>query len=61
MGEKAEGFPGTTIKDTWTKTRWGGNRGRRWGRLWGKGRKLYLNKYKNQKYLKKKKKKIIII
>ena len=21
MGEKAEGFPGTTIKDTWTKTR----------------------------------------
>ena len=57
MGEKAEGFPGTTIKDTWTKTRWGGNRGGRWGRLGGEVRKLYLNKYKNQKYLKKRKRK----
>ena len=25
-----EGFSGTTIKDTWTKPRWGGSRGRRW-------------------------------
>ena len=26
-GQKGEGFSGTTIKDTWTKTRWGGIRG----------------------------------
>ena len=31
MGEKGEAFAGTTIKDTWTITRRGGNRGRRWG------------------------------
>ena len=54
MGEKGEGFTGTTIKDTWTVTRGGGNRGSRWGGLWwcggvrGKGRKLYLNN--NKKY-----------
>ena len=23
IGEKGEGFSGTTIKDTWTKPRWG--------------------------------------
>ena len=45
------------MKDTWTKTRAGGNRGWRWGWLgwWGgvgvKGRKLYLNNNKIQKYL----------
>ena len=27
-GEKGEGFTGTIIKDTWTITRRGGNRGR---------------------------------
>ena len=38
MGEKGEGFTGTTIKITWTITRWGGNRGGRWGGLgcWGR-------------------------
>ena len=52
MGGKGEGFRGTTIKDTWTKTRGSGNRGGRWGGLgwWGgvggKGRKLYLNNNK---------------
>ena len=37
MGEKGEGFTGTIIKDTWTITRGGGNRGGRWGMLgwWG--------------------------
>ena len=60
MGEKGEGFAGTTIKDTWTITRGGGNRGGGWGGLgwWGgvrgKGRKLYLNNHK-KKMLKKKK------
>ena len=36
-GEKGEGFAGTIIKDTWTITRWDGNRGGRWGGLgwWG--------------------------
>ena len=46
MGEKGEGFTGTTIKDTWTKTRQDGTWGGIWGRLGrggGKGRKLYLN------------------
>ena len=44
----------------WTKTRGVGNRGGRWGWLgwwggvWGKGRKLYLNNNKIQKYLIKK-------
>ena len=33
MGGKGKVFSGTTIKDTWTKPRWGGNRGRRWGWL----------------------------
>ena len=47
MGEK--GLIGTTIKDTWTKTRRGGDR----GGMGGKGRKLYLNNNKIQKYLKK--------
>ena len=47
MWEKGEGFTGTIIKDTWTITRRGGNRGGGWGGLgwWGgvggKGRKLY--------------------
>ena len=27
-GRKGEGFSGTTIKDTWTKLRWGWNQGR---------------------------------
>ena len=37
MGEKGEGFTGTTIKDTWTIKRVCGNRGGRWERLrwWG--------------------------
>ena len=26
---RGEGFSGTTVKDTWTKLRWGGSRGRR--------------------------------
>ena len=49
MGEMSEGFTGTIMKDIWTITRGGGNRGGRWGGLgwWGgvggKGRKLYLN------------------
>ena len=49
MGGKGETFTGTIIKDTWTITRRGGNRGRRWGGLgwwWGvvrKGKKLYLH------------------
>ena len=51
-------FTGTTIKDTWTKTR-GGERkqGREVGvgglveKGGGKGRKLYLNSNKIQKYL----------
>ena len=52
VGEKDEGFAGTIIKDIWTITRRGGNRGGRWGGLgwWGgvggKGRKLYLNNNK---------------
>ena len=54
MGEKGEGFVGTIIKDLWTITRGGGNRGGRRGWLgwWGgvgiKGRKLYLNNTKNK-------------
>ena len=53
-GGKGEGFAGTIIKDTWTKTRRGGNRGGKWGGLgwWGgaggKGRKLYLNNNKKK-------------
>ena len=37
MWEKGEGFTGTTIKDTWTITRGGGNRGGWQGGLccWG--------------------------
>ena len=37
MGEKSEGFTGTIIKDTWTITKGGGNRGGRWRwlGLWG--------------------------
>ena len=37
MGEKGESFTGTSIKDTWTTTREGGNRGGRWGGLVGEG------------------------
>ena len=61
MGEKGEGFTGTTIKDTWTITRGDGNRGGRWGGLGcgegvgGKGRKLYLNNNKKILFTKKKK------
>ena len=60
MGEKGEGFTGTTIKDTWTITRGDGNRGGRWGGLgwWGgvggKGRKLYLSNNKKILFTKKK-------
>ena len=56
MGERGEGFTGTTMEDTWTTINGGGNRGGRWGRLgwWegvrGKGRKLFLNNNKNRKY-----------
>ena len=36
MGEKEDGFSGTTVKDTWTKPRGGGSKGGRWGWLgWG--------------------------
>ena len=40
MGEKGEGFTGTTIKDTWTVTRGYGN-GREVGKvgLMGRGKK----------------------
>ena len=51
MGEKGEGFSGTTIKDSWTKPRWGvgsvegGGNGWGWGKVVrGKCRQLYLNK-----------------
>ena len=33
MGEKDEGFAGTTIKDTWTITRGGWTQGRERGRV----------------------------
>ena len=33
MGEKSEGFRGTTMKDTWVIMSGGGNRGRMWERL----------------------------
>ena len=52
MGGIRDAFSGTTIKDTWTKPRWGGSRGGRWGWLgwWGvvggKCRQLYLNNNK---------------
>ena len=49
MGEKGKGFTETIIKDTWTITRGGGNRGRWWGEVGKKGRKLYLNNNKNVK------------
>ena len=47
MGEKSEGFAGTIIKDSWTKTRGGGNRegdGKGWGGRegWGKRQKTVL-------------------
>ena len=51
-GGKREGFSGTSMKDTWTKTRGGGIRDGRWGCLgWGglvgeKWRQLYLNNNK---------------
>ena len=36
MGEREEGFSGTSIKDTWTKPMRRGIRGRWWGWLgWG--------------------------
>ena len=36
MGEKGESFSRIIIKDTWTKPRWGGSKGGRWGWLgWG--------------------------
>ena len=56
MGEKREGFTGTTIKDSRRITR-GRETGGRWrglgwwGRVRGRGRKLYLTNNKNQKYL----------
>ena len=57
MGEKGEGFTGTTIKDTWTITgEVGWKQGREVGKVGvvgrggGNGRKLYLNNNKNQKY-----------
>ena len=65
MGEKGEGFTRTIIKDTWTITRTGRNRGRRWGGLglWGgvgrKGRKLYL--HNNKKSVKKCLEELIVI
>ena len=31
MWGREEGFSGTTIKDTWTKPRGSGSKGRRWG------------------------------
>ena len=65
MGDKGEGFTRTIIKDTWTITRSGGNRGRRWGGLgWcggvgRKGRKLYL--HNNKKSVKKCLEELIVI
>ena len=59
MGEKGEGFSGTTIKNTWTKPRWGWKQGRDdWGGggvVGGKCRQLYLNN--NNIILNKRKKK----
>ena len=51
MGEKGEGFTGTTIKDTWTKTKGSGRLG--WGGEMGGKAENYLNRNKNQKYFKK--------
>ena len=54
MGEKGDGFSGTTIKDTWTKPR-GVESGGRWGWLGlgredgGTGRKVYSNDNKIRK------------
>ena len=59
MGENDEGFAGTIIKDIQTITRWGRNRGGRWGGLGrrggigGKGRQLHLNKNKKCFFFKK--------
>ena len=39
MGGKGKRFTGKIIKGTWTITREGGNRGRRWKGVGGKGRK----------------------
>ena len=57
MGENGEGFTGSILKDTWTITMGAGwklgkevGRTREGGRVWGKGRKLYLNN--NKKCLK---------
>ena len=64
-GGKAWNVTWTIIKDTWTITRRGGNRGRRWGGLglWGgvgrKGRKLYL--HNNKKRVKKCLEELIVI
>ena len=37
MGRMEEGFSGTTIKDTWTITRWGVETGEGDGKNWGGG------------------------
>ena len=59
MGGKGELFTGTTIKDTWTKTRGQVEIGEGGGELWGggegvrgKGRKLYLNNNFKKKTIK---------
>ena len=56
-GKRGKGHQGTSIKDTWTKAKWGRIEGGRWG--WveqggvvgGKWRQLYLNC--NKKIIKK--------
>ena len=66
-GQRGEGFTGTTIKDTRTKPRGSGNRGRRWGWLGlggvvgDKCRQLYLNNNKIIKKFKKRNKPILRI
>ena len=45
-GEKNEGFAGIIIKDIWTITRQGVEKGEGGG---GKGRKVYLNNNKKRK------------
>ena len=56
MGEKGEGFSGTTIKDTWTKPEGGVESGEGGGDGWDGGvvvrakcRQLYLNNNKIKK------------
>ena len=53
MRGRREGFSGITIKDTWTKPRWGWHQGREVGmaRVGGKCRQVYLNNNTNIKII----------